>query len=106
MKIAFCIEDFEGAGTMSKFFGTSEYFLVYDAYKKQMTEKLTNHLKNSSASDILCAQVLINRGINIVVCGEYEENSKKLFSEAKIEMFEGVNTTPKIFLKKYHTINQ
>ncbi len=103
MKAAICIEFINNGGRVSRTFGTSEYYFIYDLDQRIMVDKVTNHIRYSFGSEVFCAQLLIKRGINIVACGFCEDDAKKLFAEAGIRVMENINESPSIFLAKlYH----
>ena len=103
MKVAFCIKYFDGNPRFSDTFGNSDKFLIYDVESEKLFDKFTNHFKTSSASEIFCAQVLIKRGIDTVVCGKFETNAKNLFNEANIQLIENIKLRPTDFINELYT---
>ncbi len=66
--------------------------------KKNLYDKFTNHFKSSPNSEIFCAQLLIKRGVNAVVCGNCGKDAKNLFNEANIDVIENVSMRPTDFV--------
>jgi len=106
MKIALCIDYLHGKPVISKYFGKSEYFLIYDIDKEVLIDKLANHIRFSVGSEVFCAQMLIKYGINMVVCGICESDSKKLFLEANIELMENIQVNPSSLLSDLFLLNK
>jgi predicted Fe-Mo cluster-binding NifX family protein len=109
MKIALCVYTSNNGAKISPSFGKSDYYLIYDLNKEILHEKLTNHFSSSLGADVFLAQLLIKKGINIIVCEYCEEDAKNLFSEANVRIIENVNINPGDFLhdfyKKYRSDN-
>ena len=102
MKIAICVSTGDNSARVSPSFGKSHYYLIYDLNKEILLEKLTNHFSSSLGSEVFLAQLLIKRGINILVCELCEDNAKNLFSEANIRIIENVNINPGDFLNDFY----
>lgn len=98
MKVAICIKYINGNPRFSESFGNSDEFLVYDVEREKLHDKLTNHFKYSPTAEIFCAQILIKRGVNAIVCGKCGNDAKSLFAEAKIEIIENVGMRPTEFV--------
>ena len=98
MKVAICIKYINGNPRFSESFGNSDEFLVYDVEREKLHDKLTNHFKYSPTAEIFCAQVLIKRGINSIVCWKCGIDAKNLFSEADIEVIENIEMRPTEFV--------
>jgi len=101
MKMAICVNFIENSSRISGYFSAADYFIIYDTDEKSYEEKIANHFKASSNSEIFCTQLLIKRGINTVICGKCDNNAKKLFSEAKIKLIENIESPMNDFLFEY-----
>ncbi|MBU2492370.1 MAG: hypothetical protein KJ571_07055 [Bacteroidetes bacterium] len=88
MRIVICTVGKRGDQVISETLCDSDYFIIFDVLEKQIIEKIINNYKSSSGSEVFCAQLLIGKGIDIVVCGNCEDNAKKLFNEAQIKVLE------------------
>ncbi|MFO7447943.1 MAG: NifB/NifX family molybdenum-iron cluster-binding protein [Ignavibacteriaceae bacterium] len=102
MKIAVSVEFISNGARVSKLFGKSEYFFIYDMDSETLIQKMTNHISNSHGSEVFCAQMLIKQGVNVVVCGICENDAKKLFSEATIKVIENVEASPAMFMDELY----
>lgn len=94
MKLAVCIKYINNSAKISGSVGKSDNFYIYDTLTNRMMDKFTNHFKSSLAAEIFCAQILIKRGINAVICGKCENDAKKLFKEANIRIIENSELNP------------
>jgi predicted Fe-Mo cluster-binding NifX family protein len=102
MKIALSVYTSNNSAKISPSFGKSNYYLIYDLNKEILLEKLNNHFSSSAGSEVFLAQLLIKRGVNIIVCGSCEEDANNLFSEANIQVIENVNINPGVFLNDFY----
>lgn len=102
MKIALSVNYIDNSPRIIGFFGSAEYFFIYDTDQKRLRERITNHFKNFVGSEVFCAQLLIKRGINSVICGSCEDNARKLFSEAKIKVIENSESSVNDFLFEFN----
>jgi len=102
MKITVCINDIENSMKVSSSFGKAHYFLIYDLNTERLLEKLKNHFSSSAGAEIFCAQLLIKKGINLVICGKCENDAKKLFSEAKVSVIENIEGNPAVFVNEFY----
>lgn len=102
MKIAISVLTNDNSTKVSPSFGKSDYFLVYNADTENFVEKITNHYNSSIGAEIFTAQLLIKRDIKIIVCGSCEDDAKKLFSEAGIQVIENIKVNPAIFLNEFY----
>ena len=103
MKVAVCINRFDNSSRVSHSFSKSDDFLIYDLNEERMIEKITNHIKHSSGAEVFSAQLLIKRGINVVVCGKCETDAKNLFSLADITLIENIYSNPGEFIHKLYS---
>lgn len=103
MKVALSVQFNNSGAVISPFFGKSNCFFIYDPYTQILNEKITNHINFSSTADVFCAQQLIGRGVNAVVCGKCEDDAKNLFREAGIKVIEGAKNNPSDFLDQYRS---
>ncbi len=94
MKLAVCIKYINNSAKISGSLGKSDNFYIYDTINNRLVDKFTNHFKSSLAAEIFCAQTLIKRGVNAVICGKCESDAKKLFLEAKIRIIENNELHP------------
>lgn len=101
MKVAISVQFKNNGAVISPFFGRSNYFFVYDPDTQSLIEKITNHINFSSTADVFCAQLLIGKGVDTVVCGKCEDDAKKLFREAGIKIIEGIQMSPSDFMDQY-----
>lgn len=98
MKVALCIKYVDGNPRFADTLGNSDQFFIYDIKKKNLNDKFTNHFKSSPTSEIFCAQILIKRGVNAVICGKCGKDAKNLFNEANIDVIENVSMKPTDFV--------
>jgi predicted Fe-Mo cluster-binding NifX family protein len=103
MKVAICIKYIDGNPRFSNTLGSSDEFFIYDIEKRKLHDKFTNHFKSSPTAEIFCAQLLIKRGVNAVVCGKCGNDAKNLFVEANIEVIENVGMRPTEFVNILYT---
>lgn len=103
MKIVICVDYTDNSACVSQSFAKAQYFFIYDADNEKLYDKLTNHINYSSNADIFCAQLLIKRGVDIVVCGRCDNNAKKLFDEANVTVIEDINISPTAFLTEFYS---
>ena len=101
MKMAICVQYIDNSPIITGYFSAAEYFMIYNTYEKLYKEKIVNNFRTSISSEIFCAQLLIKRGINTVICGKCDNNAKKLFSEAKIKLIENIESPMNDFLFEY-----
>lgn len=98
MKVALGIKYVDGNPRFTDTLGNSDQFFIYDIEKKSLNDKFTNHFKSSPTSEIFCAQILIKRGVNTVVCSKCGKDAKNLFNEANIDVIENVTMNPTDFV--------
>jgi predicted Fe-Mo cluster-binding NifX family protein len=103
MKVAFCIKYIDGNPRFSDTLGNTDQFFIYDIEKNNLNDKFTNHFKSSPTAEIFCAQILIKRGVNAVVCGKCGKDAKNLFAEANIDVIENVSMRPTDFVSILYT---
>ncbi len=102
MKIAVCAINNKGIYVIAESMGCADVFLFFDINTKKIVEEiLTNKHKNSANPEIFCAQLLISKGANVVVCSDFEEDAKKLFIEADIKLIENSRQSVKNFLSRF-----
>jgi predicted Fe-Mo cluster-binding NifX family protein len=102
MKAAVCVEYSDNSAKISDSFSRSDDFLIYSLNEERMIEKITNHIKYSAGSEVFSAQLLIKKGINVVVCGRCETNAKNLFSLANITIIENIHSNPGEFVNELY----
>lgn len=102
MKIAICIDFFDNSGRIADSLGDANYYFIYDANNERLHDKITNHFRHSKGSEIFGAQLLIKRGVDIVVCGRCEPNAESLLKEAGIKIIEEISNNPSAFLVKFY----
>jgi len=90
MKIAICSLSEGKYSIIAKSISETKYIFIFDLLENKLKEKITNNFFNSPSSEIFCAQFLISKGINAVVCQNFEENAKKLFDAANIQIIEDI----------------
>ena len=87
MKIAICVIEINNERFISPTLTEAHYYLVVDSEAESTQNKILNsHSMNNDGSGIFCSQLLISKGVNKVICGNCEDNAKKLFNEARIEV--------------------
>lgn len=87
MKIAICAITKNGNKTIADSISNSDIFIIFDINRSCISEKiLDNKYKRSINPEIFCAQLIISKGVHVVVCGNFEEDAIKLFNEAKIKV--------------------
>ncbi|HEY6905816.1 MAG TPA: NifB/NifX family molybdenum-iron cluster-binding protein [Ignavibacteriaceae bacterium] len=102
MKLAICINFLTNGAYISNSFAQSDYYFIYDMESKELVGKITNHIKSSIGAEVFFAQLLINQGINMLVCGICGKDAKRLFSEANIILLEHIKGNPGDFIKDFH----
>ncbi|MAT57025.1 MAG: hypothetical protein CMF23_03545 [Ignavibacteriae bacterium] len=90
MKIAICSLSECKYSIIANSISETKYILIYDFIENKVIEKITNNFLNSPSSEIFCAQLLISKGISAVVCQNFEDNAKKLFDAANIQVIEDI----------------
>lgn len=102
MKLAVCSVFNHDKNIIANSIGNSDAFLIFDISDKKISEEiLVNKYKSSTNPEIFCAQLIISKGVNAVVCSYFEDDAKKLFVEAKIKLIENTAENVKSFLTKY-----
>jgi len=87
MKIAICAVIREGNKIVADSLANSDIFILFDLNKNDISERIINNkYKFSINPEIFCAQLIISKGVQTVVCGNFEDDAIKLFSEAKIKV--------------------
>lgn len=85
----------------------AEYYIVIDSENNTNQEKIVNHYNNlSTGADIFISQLLISKGVNIVVCGSCEHNALKLFKEANVEILNNVSGRVSEYLNSFYPKNE
>lgn len=107
MKTAICVSgdgvDAVIASTLMK----AEYYIVIDSENDTNQEKIVNHYNNlSPGADIFISQLLISKGVNIVVCGSCENNALKLFKEANVKILNNFSGSVSEYLNGFYTKNK
>lgn len=88
MRIAICAVGEKQELVMAESLCKTDYFIIFDIVRGKVIEKVINNYDSSPGSEIFCAQLLIGKGIDTVVCGNCEDNARKLFNEAQIKVLE------------------
>lgn len=102
MKLAVCSVFNHDKNIIANSIGNSDAFLIFDFNSKKIFEEiLENKFKNSANPEIFCAQLIISKGVNAVVCSNFEDDAKKLFVEAKINLIENADENVNSFLNRY-----
>ena len=87
MKIAICIIEINNEKFISPSLTEVHYYLIVDSEIESTQNKILNsHSMNNDGSGIFCSQLLISKGVNKVICSNCEQDAKRLFKEAKIEV--------------------
>ena len=77
---------------VSEIFETSPYFIFVDTEHEQDFKAIANpYLGLWSGADILCAQFIINQGIDAVLSGCCSANALRIFQAAHLKVFYGFN---------------
>ena len=82
-------------------FGRCPYFVIYDTATKE-TEVLSNPaLKATGGAGILAAQLVADKGVEVVITGNVGPNAFQTLKQANIKILGGATGTVKESLKKY-----
>ena len=82
-------------------FGRCPYFIIYDTETKE-TEVLSNPaLEAKGGAGILAAQLIADKGVEVVITGNVGPNAFQTLNQAKIKIFGGATGTVKDSLKKF-----
>jgi predicted Fe-Mo cluster-binding NifX family protein len=82
-------------------FGRCPYFIIYDTETKE-TEVLSNPaLEATGGAGILAAQLVADKGVEVVITGNVGPNAFQTLNQAKIKIFGGATGTIKDSLKKF-----
>jgi predicted Fe-Mo cluster-binding NifX family protein len=82
-------------------FGRCPYFIIYDTETKE-TEVLSNPaLEATGGAGILAAQLVADKGVEVVITGNVGPNAFQTLNQAKIKIFGGATGTVKESLNKY-----
>lgn len=107
MKTAICVLGEGKDAIISAALIKAEYFLIVDSEDASVHEKIVNRYGvSTSGGDIYCAQLLISKGVNKVVCGNFEPDAKRIFKEASVEVIENMSGPISEHLVKFTLINE
>lgn len=101
MKIAISSQGEDLEAMVDPRFGRCPYFIIYDAETKE-TEGLSNPaLEAMGGAGILAAQMIADKGVEVVITGNVGPNAFQTLNQAKIKIFGGATGTVKDSLKKF-----
>ena len=107
MKTAICVLGYGLNAVIASTLLKAEYYIVIDSENDANQEKIVNHYNNvSTGADIFISQLLISKGVNIVVCGSCENNALKLFKEANVEILNIVSGSVSEYLNSFYPKNK
>ena len=86
MKIAISTTTAGEAATLEMRFGRCPYFAVYDSETKEFEWFENEGIKATSGAGTGAAQALINRGIDIVISGQFGPKAVQVLEAGKIKM--------------------
>lgn len=101
MKIAISSQGENLEAMVDPRFGRCAYFIIYDTETKE-TEVLPNPaLDAMGGAGIQAAQVIVDKGVEVVITGNVGPNAFQTLNQAKIKIFGVASSTVKEGLKKY-----
>jgi predicted Fe-Mo cluster-binding NifX family protein len=107
MKIAICASQKMPDANISNDFGGANYYYLIDIENPQSNEEIINHLsKSTTGAEIFNAQLVISKGVKVVICGSCENNALKLFKEANVKVIENVSGPISEYLVKFTLNNE
>jgi len=86
MKIAISTTTAGETATLEMRFGRCPYFAVYDSETKEFEWFENEGIKATSGAGTGAAQALINRGIDIVISGQFGPKAVQVLEAGKIKM--------------------
>ena len=106
MKIAICTLKKNGTQLIGENLCESDSFVIFDIINGKLLEEINNNFSSFNGSEIFCAQLLINKGIKMLFCINCENDSKKLFYEAGVEVIEHIESDLKELLAQFFPHNK
>ena len=101
MKIAISSQGEDLEAIVDPRFGRCAYFIIYDTETKE-TEVLSNPaLDAMGGAGIQAAQVIVDKGVEVVITGNVGPNAFQTLNQAKIKIFGGASGIIKNSLKKF-----
>ena len=101
MKIAISSQGEDLEAIVDPRFGRCAYFIIYDTETKE-TEVLSNPaLDAMGGAGIQAAQVIVDKGVEVVITGNVGPNAFQTLNQAKIKIFGGASGIVKNSLKKF-----
>ncbi len=101
MKIAISSQGEDLEALVDPRFGRCPYFIIYDTETKE-TEGLSNPaLEAMGGAGIQAAQLIADRGAEVVITGNVGPNAFQTLNQANIRIFGGATGTVKDSLKKF-----
>jgi len=94
MKIAISVTAAGEAATLEMRFGRCPYFAVYDSETKEYEWFENAGIKAASGAGTGAAQALLDRGIEVVVSGQYGPKASQVLEAANIKMLLGPSELP------------
>lgn len=102
MKIAICVIEIDHERFISPSLTEANYYLIFDSGKESPPIKILNSYSgNNISSEIFCSQLLISKGVTDVICTNCEQDAKRLFKDANVNVIENFGGTFKESLSEF-----
>ena len=94
MKIAVSVTTAGAEATLEMRFGRCPYFAVYDSETKEYEWFENAGIKAASGAGTGAAQALLDRGVEVVISGQYGPKAAQVLGVANIKMLLGSSELP------------
>jgi predicted Fe-Mo cluster-binding NifX family protein len=101
MKVAVCARDNHIDARVDQRFGRCPYFIVVDLDSGDWEGLQNTGTQSSGGAGVQTAQLLVNRGVNVVLVDRIGPNAMDVLSRAGIQVYGGISGTVSQSLKAY-----
>lgn len=101
MKVAVCAQDNHIDARVDQRFGRCPYFIVVDLDSGDWEGLQNTGTQSSGGAGVQTAQLLVNRGVNVVLVDRIGPNAMEVLSRAGIQVYGGISGTVSQSLKAY-----
>ncbi|MGB2698385.1 MAG: NifB/NifX family molybdenum-iron cluster-binding protein [Candidatus Zixiibacteriota bacterium] len=101
MKIAISSQGEDLEAMVDPRFGRCTYFIIYDSETKKIEGLSNPALEAMGGAGILAAQLIADKGAEVVITGNVGPNAFQTLNQANIKIYGGASGTVKDSLKKF-----